>query len=41
MSRKIKQHRVPLDLPATLAQTLEDGAAGAGLTLDDFLCKVL
>ena len=30
-----------IDIPETLAQALEDDATKAGLSLDDFLCKVL
>jgi hypothetical protein len=32
---------VEIDMPATLAQALEDDAAEAGLSLDDYLCKTL
>jgi predicted HicB family RNase H-like nuclease len=41
MSRKIKQYRVPLDIPESFEQRLRDNAAKAGLSLDDYLCKTL
>ena len=42
-SHNSNQHHVSfeLDIPVTLAQALEDDATKAGLSLDDFLCKVL
>ena len=43
MAHNSDQHRVSfeVDMPVTLAQALEDDATKAGLSLDDFLCKVL
>jgi hypothetical protein len=43
MSRNTKQHRVSveIDIPTTLAQALEADAAKAGLSLDDWFCKML